>query len=256
MTPLTIRQIPVLKDNYCYLVHDQATGETAVVDPAVAAPVLAELAKTGWHLGHILNTHHHGDHTGGNLDLKAATGARIAGPAGERARIPGIDVALAEGDSYAIGDENATIYEVPGHTGGHIAFFLPATHVLFSGDALFALGCGRVFEGTAPQMWQSLDKFRHLPPDTTIYCGHEYTESNARFALTIEPDNAALRARAAQIAETRAAGRPTVPSKLSEELATNPFLRADAPELQAAIGLAGRPAAEVFTEIRRRKDVF
>ncbi|HWK46200.1 MAG TPA: hydroxyacylglutathione hydrolase [Stellaceae bacterium] len=256
MAALTIHQIPVLADNYCYLLHDAATGVTAVIDPAEAAPILAELEKTGWTLGHILNTHYHGDHTGGNLALKAATGATVAGPAGESAKIPGIDVALGEGDTYAVGVAVASITEVPGHTGGHIAFYFAESNALFSGDSLFALGCGRVFEGTGPQMWQSLDKLRHLPAETLVYCGHEYTESNARFAVTIEPENAALADRVVGIKATRAAGRWTVPSLMADELATNPFLRADRPELQAAIGMAGRPAAEVFTEIRRRKDVF
>jgi len=256
MAALTIHQIPVLADNYCYLLHDPTTGVTAVIDPAEAEPILAELKKTGWTLSHILNTHHHGDHTGGNLALKAATGATIAGPAGESARIPGIDVKLGEGDTYAVGSAVASITDVPGHTGGHIAFYFSDSKALFSGDSLFALGCGRLTEGTGPQMWRSLDKLRHLPPETLVYCGHEYTESNARFAVTIEPENAALAKRVTEVKATRAAGKWTVPSLLADELATNPFLRADAPELQAAIGMTGHTPAEVFTEVRKRKDVF
>lgn len=256
MAQLTIQQIPVLSDNYVYLVHAAATGETAVVDPAVAPPVLAALAENGWRLTHILNTHHHGDHTGGNLALKQATGCIIAGPRADAARIPGIDVQLGDGDRYRFGGEEAQVFDVPGHTRGHIAFYFPDSKALFCGDTLFALGCGRLFEGTPAQMWNSLGKFRGLPADTRVYCAHEYTQSNARFALTVDPNNERLRQRSVEIDRLRAAGKPTVPSLLGEERATNPFLRADDEGVAAAVGLAGADPVSVFAEVRKRKDSF
>jgi hydroxyacylglutathione hydrolase len=256
MSELVIHQIPALSDNYIYLAHDPATKATAVVDPSVAAPVLAKLAETGWKLTHILNTHHHNDHTGGNLELKAATGAIIVGPAADRDRIPGIDVALAEGEHYKVGEADAEVFDVPGHTRGHIAFWFKDSRTVFSGDTLFLMGCGRMFEGTAPQMWNSLSKLRALPPETRIYCGHEYTQANARFALSVEPENKALIERAKAVDATRAAGRSTIPGLMRDELATNPFLRADTAELQQAAGMAGADPVAVFAEIRHRKDVF
>jgi len=256
MNKLAIEQIPVLQDNYIYLAHDASTGDTAVVDPAVAQPVLDRLAKLGWRLTHILNTHHHNDHVGGNLPLKAATGAKIVGPRKDSARIPGIEIEVAEGDSFMLGSMAATVLEVPGHTSGHIAFWFPTSHALFCGDALFALGCGRLFEGTGEQMWQSLRKFRALPDDTLVYCAHEYTEANARFARTVERNNKDLLARIDVIKETRRRNLPTVPSTMGMERKTNPFLRADQDSVKAAVGLPGADAAAVFTEIRRRKDVF
>jgi hydroxyacylglutathione hydrolase len=256
MSEFAIRQLLVLKDNYVYLLHDAASGATAVVDPSVADPVLAALKETGWRLSHILNTHHHWDHTGGNAALKAATGALVVGPLADRERIPDIDVALGEGEHYAVGSEVAEIFDVPGHTRGHIAFWFPTSRALFCGDTLFTLGCGRMFEGTAPQMWRSLSKLRALPAETRVFCGHEYTQANARFALTVEPGNRALVERAKAVDAMRSQGRPTVPATLGEEVATNPFLRADRRELQEAAGLAGRDPVEVFGEIRHRKDVF
>jgi hydroxyacylglutathione hydrolase len=256
MSQLVIHQIPVLNDNYVYLAHEPDGGATAVVDPAVSEPVLAVLREKGWRLTHILNTHHHGDHTGGNLALKAATGAVIVGPRADHDRIPGIEVAVGDGDRYSLGAATAQVFDVPGHTRGHIAYWFADSQALFCGDTLFLLGCGRLFEGTPAQMWTSLGKLRALPPETRIYCAHEYTQSNARFAVTVEPTNASLLARAKAIDVARAAGRPTVPATLGEELATNPFLRADRPELQAAAGLQGRDPVDVFGEIRRRKDVF
>jgi hydroxyacylglutathione hydrolase len=256
MSEFVIRQLLVLKDNYVYLLHDAESGATAVVDPSVADPVLAALKETGWRLSHILNTHHHWDHTGGNAALKAATGAIVVGPLADRERIPDIDVALGEGERYAVGSEVAEIFDVPGHTRGHIAFWFPTSRALFCGDTLFTLGCGRMFEGTAAQMWHSLSKLRGLPAQTRVYCGHEYTQANARFALTVEPGNRALVERAKSVDAMRSQGRPTVPATLGEEVATNPFLRADRPELQEAAGLVGRNPVEVFGEIRHRKDVF
>jgi hydroxyacylglutathione hydrolase len=256
MSEFVIRQLLVLKDNYVYLLHDTASGATAVVDPSVADPVLAALKETGWRLSHILNTHHHWDHTGGNAELKAATGAIVVGPLADRERIPDIDVALGDGEHYAVGSEVAEIFDVPGHTRGHIAFWFPTSRALFCGDTLFTLGCGRMFEGTAAQMWRSLSKLRALPAETRVFCGHEYTQANARFALTVEPGNRALVERAKTVDAMRSQGRPTVPATLGEEVATNPFLRADRLELQEAAGLVGRDPVEVFGEIRHRKDVF
>jgi hydroxyacylglutathione hydrolase len=253
---LDIRLIPALSDNYIYLAHEPATGITAVVDPGEAEPVRRALSETGWKLTHILNTHHHDDHIGGDHALKAATGATIIGPRADRDRIPEIDVALGEGDSVKLGDETGTVFDTPGHTRGHIAFWFEHSQALFCGDTLFSLGCGRMFEGTAPQMWASLAKLRALPDDTRIYCGHEYTASNARFALAVDPDNAALRARAAEVERLRAAGKPTIPARLGEERATNPFLRADDPGLKAALGRPDAAPAEIFGELRSRKDKF
>jgi hydroxyacylglutathione hydrolase len=256
MAEFVIHRIPVLKDNYVWLAHDPATAGTAVVDPAVAEPVLEALREKGWRLTHILNTHHHGDHVGGNAALKAATGATIVGPRADRDRIPGIEVEVGDGDIYAVGTQTARVFDVPGHTRGHIAYWFEASRALFCGDTIFMLGCGRLFEGTPQQMWRSISKLRALPPETRVYCAHEYTQSNARFALTVEPDNRELVERARRIDEMRARAEPTVPATLGEEIRTNPFLRADRPELQRAAGLAGRDPVAVFGEIRHRKDVF
>ena len=253
---LAIEPVLCLKDNYVWLLREPQSGNVAVVDPSEAAPVKAKLDQLGWTLTHILNTHHHADHTGGNLELKQATGATIVGPAADRDRIPGIDIALADGESYRFGTEPALVFDVPGHTRGHIAFWFSESDALFCGDTLFALGCGRLFEGTPQQMWTSLLKLRGLPPQTRVYCAHEYTQSNARFAVAVDPDNKALKSRAAQIDATRAKGKPTVPSTLAEERATNPFLRADDPVFARAQGMdAGDPVA-VFAAIRSRKDKF
>ena len=253
---LQIERVDVLRDNYIWLLREPQSGAVGCVDPAEAGPVAARLDALGWKLTHILNTHHHGDHTGGNLELKRATGCTIVGPAADRARIPGIDVALADGDTYAFGAETAKVFDVSGHTRGHIAFWFEAAKAAFVGDTLFSLGCGRLFEGTPAQMWFSLSKLRRLPPETLIYCAHEYTQSNARFALTIEPDNKALLARVAEIDELRRNHKSTVPSTLASELAANPFLRAADPGVARAVGLPpGNPVA-VFAEIRARKDKF
>jgi hydroxyacylglutathione hydrolase len=255
MAELVIRQIPVLRDNYVYLVREPDSGATAVVDPSVAHPVLEVIAETGWRLTHILNTHHHHDHTGGNIEIKAATGCTIVGPRADRDRIPMIDVDVGDGDTYQFGRESALVYDVPGHTRGHIAFWFRQSRALFSGDTLFLMGCGRVFEGTFAQMWNSLGKLKVLPPETRVYCAHEYTQNNARFALTVEPDNSELRARARRIDDMRAKNIPTVPGTMAEELMTNPFLRADHPALQQLAGTVGDPVA-TFAEIRHRKDIF
>ena len=256
MAALDIVLVPALSDNYVYLLHDPDSGATAVVDPGEAAPVEAALAARGWTLTQIVNTHHHHDHTDGNAALKAKHGAQLIGPRAETARIVGMDLTVGEGDAVDVAGHRAVVYETPGHTSGHISIHIPDSNALFCGDTLFALGCGRMFEGTPPQFWTSLSTLRALPAETRVYCGHEYTQSNARFALSVDGGNAALKARAAEIDRLRAAGQPTVPSTLGEELATNPFLRADDPAMAAAVGKAGAAPAEVFAEIRRRKDAF
>ncbi len=256
MSEFQIQQIAVLRDNYVYLLRDEATGACAAVDPSVAEPVLAALDRLGWTLTHILNTHHHHDHTGGNLELKQATGCTVVGNARDAARIPGIDVRVADGEVIALGTAQARVLDVSGHTIGHIAYWFEDAGALFCGDTLFSLGCGRLFEGTPSQMWASLSRLRELPPEVRVYCGHEYTESNARFALQIDPDNPSLRRRAEEVKRLRAKGLPTVPSVLGEERAANPFLRADDALLQQAAGLAGDDPVAAFAEIRRRKDAF
>lgn len=256
MATLEIHRIPALQDNYLWLIREPEKNVVAVVDPAEAEPVEAKLAALGWRLTHILNTHHHRDHTGGNLALKAHWNATIVGPRADRDRIPGIDLEVGEGDSYRFGAETAEVFDIPGHTRGHIAFWFPASEALFCGDTMFALGCGRLFEGTPAQMWHSLSKLMPLPGPTRVYCAHEYTQSNARFALTVDGGNPALVARAREVDAMRARGEATVPSTLADECATNPFLRADRPELAAAVGLPADDPVAVFAEIRRRKDHF
>lgn len=256
MAILEIHRIPALTDNYLWLVREPDSGFVAVVDPAEPEPVEAKLTALGWRLTHILNTHHHKDHTGGNLALKQRWGVTIVGPRADRDRIPGIDLEVGDGDSYQFGAETAQVFDIPGHTRGHIAFWFAASEALFCGDTMFALGCGRLFEGTPAQMWHSLSKLMPLPGATRVYCAHEYTQSNARFALTVDGGNPALVARAQEIDRMRARGEATVPSTIALELATNPFLRADRPELAQAVGLSDSDPVAVFAEIRRRKDHF
>lgn len=256
MSRLEIRQIPVLNDNYVYLAHCPKSGQTAVVDPAVAGPVLDTLKQTGWTLTHILNTHHHGDHTGGNLELKAETGCTIVGPRADKDRIPGIDVEVGDNDSYTMGEATAQVFDVPGHTRGHIAYWFADSDALFCGDTLFVMGCGRLFEGTPKQMVQSLSKFDALPGQTRVYCAHEYTQNNGRFALTVEPGNDALKALMKDVDAKRAKGIPTVPSTLEQERATNPFLRPSSANIQATLGMQGADIVDVFAEVRRLKDSF
>lgn len=253
---LQIEQLSVLSDNYIYLIRDPESGQTGVVDPAVAEPVLDALARLGWQLTHILNTHHHPDHVGGNDMLMRETGCVVVGPRADRARIPGIRHEVGDGDTYALGSARAQVFDVPGHTRGHIAYWFEESAALFCGDTLFALGCGRLFEGTPAQMWTSLSKLKALPAETRVYCAHEYTQSNGRFALSVEPANPLLVARMRRVDELRAAGRPTVPSTLAEERATNPFLRPDSLEIQQVLGLAGAGPVEVFGATRARKDTF
>jgi len=254
--PAQTHLFPCLQDNYGVLLHDSATGATASIDAPEAAAVETALAATGWRLTDILVTHHHADHTGGIAELKAHHRCRVVAPDGEAARIPLVDATVRERDKVAVGSLQGEVYETPGHTAGHISYFFAADKLAFVGDTLFSIGCGRVIEGTPEMMWQSLLKLRRLPDDTSIYCGHEYTQANIRFATTIEPNNAVLTAREKQVDRLRAENKPTIPSTLGEEKAANPFLRADLPELAKSVRLAGKPAWEVFAEIRARKNTF
>lgn len=253
---LEIVTVPCLSDNYAFLAHDPASGQTAVVDVPEAGPILEALAARGWQADIVLLTHHHWDHVDGLDDLRKAHAPQIVGASADAHRLPPLDQALGEGDTVEIGSERGTVIDVSGHTVGHVAFHFPASHVVFTADSLMALGCGRVFEGTPEQMHQSLTKLAALPPETTVCSGHEYTATNARFALTVDPGNAALISRAEEVEAARAEGRPTVPSTLAEELATNPFLRADDPGIRETLGMQDAPNAEVFAEVRRRKDNF
>jgi hydroxyacylglutathione hydrolase len=243
-----------LNDNYGVLLHDPATGATASIDAPEARAIETALAEAGWRLTDILVTHHHGDHTAGIPELKAKYHCRVTAPAGERSPIADVDVRVRDGDVVKVGSLVGKVLETPGHTAGHIAYWFEKESLAFVGDTLFSIGCGRLFEGTPEIMWRSLQKLRALPDETLIFCGHEYTQSNIRFALSVEPGNAALRRRAAEVDRLRAAGQSTVPSLLGEEKQANPFLRADVPEVAAAVNLAGKPAAQVFGELRERKN--
>jgi hydroxyacylglutathione hydrolase len=253
---LEVHMFPCLSDNYGFLIHDGEAGVTAVIDTPEVTPINAALEEKGWQLTHILNTHHHFDHAGGNEELKAKWGCTVVGAANDAARIPGIDVQVSDGESLAFGNTQAQIFETPGHTSGHIVYYFADDGIAFVGDTLFALGCGRLFEGTPDQMWSSLKKLMALPDDTVVYCAHEYTQSNAAFALSVEPGNAELVARSEEIDRLRAAGEPTVPTTIGLEKATNPFLRPDSANLQATVGMEEGDLVAVFAETRRRKDSF
>jgi hydroxyacylglutathione hydrolase len=245
-----------LKDNYGVLLHDPLSGATATIDAPEAAPVESALKATGWTLSDILVTHHHHDHTGGIAELKQRHRCRVVAPAGEAERIAHVDETVREDDQVLVGNLQGRVIETPGHTAGHIAYIFPSDKLAFVGDTLFSIGCGRVIEGTPETMWRSLLKLRALPDDIRVYCGHEYTQANIRFARTVEPHNQALAAREQAVERLLAASQPTIPSTMGEEKAANPFLRADLPELAAQVGLAGKPAAQVFAEIRERKNKF
>lgn len=254
MATLEIHQFPCLSDNYGVLIHDAENNVTASIDAPEAAAVKKALAEKGWTLTHILTTHYHADHTGGNLELKGETGCTIVGPKNEADRVPGIDVQVGDGDTVSFGAFTAKVFDTPGHTAGHISYWFPDAEVAFAGDTLFALGCGRLFEGDAQTMWNSLSKLKALPPETSVYCGHEYTQSNAEFALTVEPGNHQLVARAEEIAALRAKGEPTLPTTIARELDTNPFLRTDSEEIRSRLDMADAEDWEIFGEVRRRKD--
>ena len=256
MSKLEIHQFPARGDNYGVLLHDPETGATASIDAPDAEAVLAALHEKGWELSQILITHHHHDHTAGDAVLKRMTGCTIAGPAKEARSIPGIDLEVSEGDTVKIGNVEGTVLETPGHTRGHVSYYFPDDGIVFVGDTLFSIGCGKLLEGDAQTMWHSLTKIAALPGKTKLYCGHEYTANNARFALTVEPENAALQARAREVNALMAKGEPTLPTTIAQELATNPFLRPASPAIQKRLGMEGRPPAEIFGEIRKRKDKF
>ncbi len=254
MAKLAFHQFPCLQDNYGVLVHDAGAGLTASIDAPEADAVRQALAETGWKLTHILVTHHHADHTQGIAALKSETKALVIGPKGEAAKIKDLDQTVSGGDTVAFGGSKIEVIETPGHTAGHITFWIPSSSVAFVGDTLFAMGCGRVIEGNAEMMWSSLSKLAKLPRETMLYCGHEYTASNAKFAMTIEPENEALQARAAEVAALVAAKKPTLPTRLDVELATNPFLRPHVPAIRRRLGLETAPDWQVFGEIRERKN--
>ena len=251
-----IVRIPALRDNYIWLLHDAATSTTAVVDPATAGPVEEHLRQQGWSLDLILNTHHHADHVGANRELKSTWGCTIIGPRQDAARIPAIDIAVGDGDTISVGSQAGTIFDVPGHTRGHIAYWFPDSTAAFVGDTLFAAGCGRMFEGTPEQFWRSLKCLRALPDETELYCAHEYTEANLRFALSVLPNHPALRSRYTQVQRQRQRGQATVPSTLRIEKDTNLFLRCDDPALADALGVSGDSPDQVFHTLRSRKDAF
>lgn len=256
MATLAFHQFICRSDNYGLLLHDDKTGATASIDAPDAAEIQSQLEQKGWELTHIFTTHHHGDHVEGNLALQRRYGCSITGPRAEAAKIPGIDREVSGGDRFSWEGRELIVMDCPGHTLGHIAFYMPSEGAVFAGDTLFSLGCGRVFEGTMEQMYNSVTQFAALPPSTKLYCGHEYTQSNARFALAVEPGNAALARRAAEVDRLRAEGRMTCPSTIADELAANPFLRMGSAEIRRHLGLETATDAEVFAELRERKNGF
>src|SRR3954453_8114092 len=249
-----IRTFSCLNDNFGYLIHDVETKATASVDAPEAGPILTALEREGWQLTDILITHHHGDHVGGVAELKQKYNCRVVAPHDKTTKIANVDLRVANADVVKVGSLLGRVLETPGHTLDHISYVFDNEKTLFAADTLFSIGCGRVFEGDYPMMWDSLLKLRALPDDFKLYCGHEYTASNVKFASTVEPDNAALKARADEVAQLRAAGNPTIPTLLGEEKKANVFLRADEPSVAAALRLKGASAAEVFGELRERKN--
>jgi hydroxyacylglutathione hydrolase len=254
--PAETHLFPCLKDNYGVLLHDPSTGTTAAIDAPEAAPVEAALAERGWRLTDILVTHHHADHTGGIAELKKKHLCRVIAPRKEASKIANIDVTVREGDVVTVGSLVGRVLETPGHTAGHVTYWFKSDKLAFVGDTLFSVGCGRILEGTPDMMWQSLLKIRNLPADTLIFCGHEYTAANVHFALTIEPKNIALRARAEEVVRLSEQKKPTIPTTIQQEKSYNPFLRADLHSVQGAVGMEGSPPAQVFGLIRARKDKF
>ncbi|MGN6763552.1 MAG: hydroxyacylglutathione hydrolase [Rhizobiaceae bacterium] len=253
---IEIDQFMCLSDNFGVMIHDRESGATALVDAPEEAPILAALERTGWKPSIIFTTHHHTDHVQANLALKEKFGLKIIGPKAEASKIPGIDETVVEGDTLSFGDEPVRVIETPGHTAGHVSYHFPQSGVVFTADTLFALGCGRLFECPPETMFASLKKLTVLPGATRVYCGHEYTEANARFAVTIDPENSALVARAAEIRKLRAEGKPTLPTTIERELETNPFLRWHDAGVRNTLGMPKASDEEVFAEIRKRKDNF
>lgn len=256
IAPMEVKLFPCLTDNYGFLLHDPNSGQTATIDTPDADEIMRQADQAGWTLTHIFNTHHHLDHVGGNQKIKQQKGVTIIGPRAEAARIPGIDQAVGEGDIIKLGEHPIQIMDTPAHTAGHIAYYIRQQNIIFVGDTLFALGCGRLFEGTAAQMWAALEKFSALPGKTKVYCAHEYTLSNGRFAQTIEPKNPELQAYMARARTLRDQDRPTIPTTIAAERSANPFMRAHLDTLALAVDLPGHSPAEILGEIRRRKDAF
>lgn len=253
---IEVHQLPARKDNYAYLIHEPTSGLTAAIDTPDPRPITAYLEGTGWKLDFIFNTHHHFDHVGGNLELMERYGCKVYGSAKDAARIPGISVKLNPGDEFAFGAERVKVFGCDGHTIGHIAYWMPASRALFVGDTIFSLGCGGLFEGSARQMWESIERLRALPDDTLVYCAHEYTLENGAYALTAEPSNRRLHERMAEARALRAAGKFTVPSTMGSEKACNPFLRPESAEIQRKVDAQGKELWEVFGAIRADKDRF
>jgi hydroxyacylglutathione hydrolase len=256
MTQLAYHLFTCRSDNYGLLLHDHKSGATASIDAPDAAEIERQLTSLGWRLTHILTTHHHGDHVDGNSALKQHFGCTIIGPAAEADRIPGIDRQVSGGNAFTWAGREVQVLDCPGHTKGHIAYHMPSEEAVFAADTLFSLGCGRVFEGTMEEMYRSVTQFKSLAPSTRLYCGHEYTQSNARFALSVEPGNAALQQRVAEVDRLRAQGERTCPTTIGDELRTNPFLRTNSAEIRKNLGLEQASDAAVFAELRRRKDGF
>ncbi|KAH9302015.1 hypothetical protein KI387_013598, partial [Taxus chinensis] len=254
---LQIELVPCLKDNYAYLLHDSSSGTTGIVDPSEPGPIIDVLSQRKFKLTYILNTHHHYDHTGGNMELKDIYGAKVIGPFADKDRIPGIDVALRDGETWMFGGHEMHVLDTPGHTRGHVSFYFPESRAIFTGDTLFSLGCGKLFEGSPEQMWSSLSKIASLPDYVHIFCGHEYTLSNAKFALSVEPGNNELQSYVARAVELRNKGLPTVPSTLAEEKSCNPFLRTFSAEIKGSLNIPETASAsEALGRIRKAKDTF
>ena len=254
--PIELVTIPCLSDNYAYLCHDAETKQTLLIDVPEARPILAALDRRDWDLNEIFLTHHHDDHIAGVAEILRNHDAKVTGAAADRDRLPNLDRAVKEGDTVSLGAESGTVWDVSGHTVGHIALYFEASKLVFTADSLMACGCGRLFEGTAEQMWASLCKYTQCPDETLVCSGHEYTLSNVKFAASVDPDNASLQRRISDTAAARASNQPTVPSIMGLERATNPFLRPNSPEIRTILGMQTQTDAEVFAEIRRRKDNF
>lgn len=253
---LKVEQFMCRSDNFGVILHDSESGEAAIIDAPEENAIRAVLERTGWSPSLLLVTHHHPDHVAGNLALKERYGLTIVGPLAEASKIPGIDRSVSEGDRIEFAGRTIEVIETPGHTSGHVSYHIPQEKLVFVGDTLFALGCGRLFEEGPAVMLASMKKLAALPPETVVYCGHEYTLSNARFAVTVDPGNEALKARAQRIERMRGEDKATLPTTIGDELATNPFLRWDEPGIRATLGMEDASEEEVFTEIRRRKDSF